>query len=94
MSNLTKILTVFLDDECGQDIVEYALIAALVALSAIAGIGRVGSAVEFSVHRGWDQANQLRLTRRIGLVLQGSEPAATASQRRGLTSDRYAENGY
>jgi pilus assembly protein Flp/PilA len=45
MSNLTKTLTVFLDDECGQDIVEYALVAALVALAAIAGIGRVGSAV-------------------------------------------------
>jgi pilus assembly protein Flp/PilA len=45
MSNLTKTVAVFLDDECGQDIVEYALIAALVALAAIAGIGRVGSAV-------------------------------------------------
>lgn len=45
MSNLTKTLTAFLDDECGQDIVEYAFIAALVALAAIAGIGRVGSAV-------------------------------------------------
>jgi pilus assembly protein Flp/PilA len=45
MSNITKTLTVFLDDEGGQDIVEYALIAALVALAAIAAIGRVGSAV-------------------------------------------------
>jgi pilus assembly protein Flp/PilA len=45
MSNFTKILTILLDDECGQDIVEYALIAALVAFAAIAGIGRVGSAV-------------------------------------------------
>jgi Flp pilus assembly pilin Flp len=45
MSNLTKTLTVFLDDECGQDIVEYAFIAALVALAAIAGIGRVASGV-------------------------------------------------
>jgi pilus assembly protein Flp/PilA len=35
----------FLDDERGQDIVEYALIAALVALAAIAAVGRVGSAV-------------------------------------------------
>jgi pilus assembly protein Flp/PilA len=43
MSNLRKILTVFLDDECGQDLVEYALIAGLVALSVIAGIGRVAS---------------------------------------------------
>jgi pilus assembly protein Flp/PilA len=45
MSNLTKLLTSFLDDECGQDIVEYALVAALVALAAIAGIHAVGSAV-------------------------------------------------
>lgn len=45
MSDLTKILTIFLDDECGQDIIEYALIAALVAFAAIAGIGRVGTAV-------------------------------------------------
>jgi pilus assembly protein Flp/PilA len=45
MGNLKKILTVFLDDEHGQDIVEYALIAALVAFAAIAGIGRVGTAV-------------------------------------------------
>jgi pilus assembly protein Flp/PilA len=45
MSNLTKLLTLFLADECGQDIVEYALIAVLVAFAAIAGIGRVSSAV-------------------------------------------------
>jgi pilus assembly protein Flp/PilA len=45
MSDLTKTLTIFLDDECGQDIVEYALIAVLVAFAAIAGIGRVGTAV-------------------------------------------------
>jgi Flp pilus assembly pilin Flp len=45
MSNLRKILTVFLDDECGQDLVEYALIAGLVALSVIAGMGRVAGGV-------------------------------------------------
>jgi pilus assembly protein Flp/PilA len=45
MSNLAKTLTVFPDDERGQDIVEYALIAALVALALIAGMGRVSSAV-------------------------------------------------
>jgi pilus assembly protein Flp/PilA len=45
MSNLAKTLTVFPGDERGQDIVEYALIAALVALAVTAGIGRVGSAV-------------------------------------------------
>jgi pilus assembly protein Flp/PilA len=45
MSNLTRTVPIFLDDECGQDIVEYALIAGLVALSVIAGIGRVASGV-------------------------------------------------
>jgi Flp pilus assembly pilin Flp len=45
MSNLRKILTVFLDDACGQDLVEYALIAGLVALSVIAGMGRVAGGV-------------------------------------------------
>jgi pilus assembly protein Flp/PilA len=44
MSHLLKSLSPLLHDECGQDIVEYALVAALVALAAIAGISRVGSA--------------------------------------------------
>jgi Flp pilus assembly pilin Flp len=44
MSNLAKTLTIF-PDERGQDIVEYVLIAALVALALIAGMGRVSSAV-------------------------------------------------
>ena len=45
MSNLRKILTVFLDDERGQDLVEYALIAGLVARSVSAGMGRVAGGV-------------------------------------------------
>ena len=45
MNNLQRILSHFLNDESGQDIVEYALVAALVALATIAGVGRVGSAV-------------------------------------------------
>lgn len=36
--------TLFADDE-GQDLVEYALIVALMTLGAVAGIGKVGSAV-------------------------------------------------
>jgi pilus assembly protein Flp/PilA len=44
MSQLQKCLVSLLDEECGQDIVEYALVAALIALAAIAGISRVGSA--------------------------------------------------
>ena len=45
MRNFAKTLTTFPGDERGQDIVEYALIAALIAFAAIAGIGRVSSAV-------------------------------------------------
>lgn len=45
MGKLAKLLTAFPGDERGQDIVEYALIAALVALATIAAVGRVGSAV-------------------------------------------------
>ncbi len=45
MSNLGKILTAFLDGESGQDLVEYALIAGLVALSVIAGVSSVASGV-------------------------------------------------
>jgi pilus assembly protein Flp/PilA len=44
MSQLQKCLLLLLHEECGQDIVEYALVAALIALVAIAGISRVGSA--------------------------------------------------
>ncbi len=44
MNHLQKGLLSLLHDECGQDLIEYALIAALVALAAIAGISKVGSA--------------------------------------------------
>jgi pilus assembly protein Flp/PilA len=44
MNHLKKSLLRLVHDECGQDIVEYALVAALVALAAIAGISRVGNA--------------------------------------------------
>lgn len=45
MSKLKLLLPFFLNDEIGQDIVEYALIAALVGLAATAGLHGVGSAV-------------------------------------------------
>lgn len=38
-------LSVLLTDENGQDLVEYAMIAALMSLGAVAGIGQVGTAV-------------------------------------------------
>ena len=39
-----RILSDLLHDECGQDIVEYALVAALVALAAIASLKQVSNA--------------------------------------------------
>ena len=41
--SLKKSLLPLLHDECGQDIVEYALVAALVALAAIAGIAELAA---------------------------------------------------
>jgi pilus assembly protein Flp/PilA len=45
MNNLKKLLTIFIEDEGGQDLVEYALITALVAFAAIAGISSVTTGV-------------------------------------------------
>jgi pilus assembly protein Flp/PilA len=44
MNHLQRSVLALLQDEQGQDLVEYALIAALVALVAIAAVSRVGSA--------------------------------------------------
>lgn len=38
-------LSALLTDERGQDLVEYAMIVALLSLGAVAGIGQVGNAV-------------------------------------------------
>jgi pilus assembly protein Flp/PilA len=39
------VLSLFLRDECGQDLIEYALIAALIALVAITGINGLASSI-------------------------------------------------
>ena len=39
------VLSALFTDEEGQDLVEYAMIVALLSLGAVAGIGQVGSAV-------------------------------------------------
>jgi pilus assembly protein Flp/PilA len=44
MNHLLKSLLPLLRDEHGQDLVEYALVVALVALACIAAVSRVGSA--------------------------------------------------
>jgi pilus assembly protein Flp/PilA len=44
MDDWKKLLSDLFTEESGQDIVEYALVAAFVALASIAAISRVGSA--------------------------------------------------
>ena len=41
----TMILTRFLAEEDGQDLIEYALLAALIALAAVGGITLLGNAL-------------------------------------------------
>ena len=48
MKNLTHAFVAFLKDESGQDLIEYALVAGLIALGAIAAMtslsGKIGNA--------------------------------------------------
>jgi pilus assembly protein Flp/PilA len=44
MKSLANMLSAFLADESGQDIVEYALLVAFIALFAIAGLSRIATA--------------------------------------------------
>jgi Flp pilus assembly pilin Flp len=40
--------TGFLQDECGQDLIEYVLVVALIALAATAGMGVVASKINLA----------------------------------------------
>jgi pilus assembly protein Flp/PilA len=42
---MKQLMTKFMNDESGQDLIEYALIAALIALVAISALTSVGSKV-------------------------------------------------
>jgi pilus assembly protein Flp/PilA len=42
---IKQLLTRFLADEHGQDLIEYALLAALIALAAVGGITMLGNAL-------------------------------------------------
>jgi len=44
-------------DDGGQDIVEYALLAAFVGLAGIVGISAIGTALA-AAYAGWDAASQ------------------------------------
>jgi pilus assembly protein Flp/PilA len=45
MSNLKQIMNNLINDESGQDLIEYALVAALVALGAIVGMKSLASGI-------------------------------------------------
>jgi pilus assembly protein Flp/PilA len=45
MNRLKKIISTFLNDECGQDLIEYALVAALIALGATAAMNSLAGTI-------------------------------------------------
>jgi pilus assembly protein Flp/PilA len=45
VTNTNALLTKLLSDDSGQDLIEYALIAALIALSAIAAMGSLSNKI-------------------------------------------------
>jgi pilus assembly protein Flp/PilA len=45
MTNFKQILNNFLNDESGQDLIEYALVASLIALVAVTAMTSVGTAI-------------------------------------------------
>ena len=45
MENILEIVFKLHRDECGQDLIEYALVAALIAFAAIAGMNYVATSI-------------------------------------------------
>ncbi len=43
--NLRNLISILHEDESGQDLIEYALVCALIALGAIAGMGTVANSI-------------------------------------------------
>ena len=43
--NLKNVFAALMNDESGQDLIEYALVASLIALAAVAAIGSVGNTI-------------------------------------------------
>ena len=48
MQNFKQLMNNLINDESGQDLIEYALVAALVALAAIAGMKTLAGAINSS----------------------------------------------
>jgi pilus assembly protein Flp/PilA len=45
MKNIKQILVNLVQDESGQDLIEYALVAALIALGSVAAMGTLSTAI-------------------------------------------------
>ena len=45
MNNLRQVLTNFIRDESGQDLIEYALVALLIALGAVTAMGTLATSI-------------------------------------------------
>lgn len=45
MNRTTQLFTALMKEESGQDLIEYALIAALIALGAIVAMGSLGNSI-------------------------------------------------
>ncbi len=45
MENILEIVSKLHRDECGQDLIEYALVAALIAFAAVAGMSYVATSI-------------------------------------------------
>ena len=54
---MTSLLARLVTDEQGQDLVEYALLTATVAVAALLGIAALGGSIN-SVYRAWDARTQ------------------------------------
>jgi len=49
MKNYREALKNLLRDDCGQDLIEYALVAGLVALGAVAALGALGTTISTAI---------------------------------------------
>jgi len=45
MQNFKQLVNNLISDESGQDLIEYALVASLVALGAVASMGKIASSI-------------------------------------------------
>jgi pilus assembly protein Flp/PilA len=50
MKNIKRILVNLVQDESGQDLIEYALVAALIALGSVAAMGSLSNAISTAMN--------------------------------------------